>query len=149
MSTERQSKNITVESEELTSETMPIIDLNYQGLSRRSIAVIIDGSVIFGLAYVTGLNPLGTLMFMVYIGYFIIFEALYGKTIGKHLLGLRVITKDGEPIDSRTSIVRNVLRIVDVLPLFYLIGAILVTRSEKKQRLGDRVANTVVQKEVD
>ncbi len=39
---------------------------------------------------------------------------------------------------------RNVLRIIDGLPLFYLASAILIWTSEKKQRLGDRVADTIV-----
>ncbi|MBW3666803.1 MAG: RDD family protein, partial [Actinobacteria bacterium] len=58
--------------------------------------------------------------------------------------GQRVVMEDGSPVDWRASTIRNVLRVVDVLPLFYLVGAILVWNSDRRQRLGDRVAGTVV-----
>jgi uncharacterized RDD family membrane protein YckC len=57
---------------------------------------------------------------------------------------LKVVKLEGAgPIDMQAAIVRNVLRLVDGF-LFYLIGAIAVWASEKKQRLGDRVAGTIV-----
>jgi uncharacterized RDD family membrane protein YckC len=59
------------------------------------------------------------------------------------LLGLRVVNEDGGSIDWQASIVRNLLRIVDGL-FIYLVGAILVWTSDKKQRLGDRLAKTIV-----
>jgi uncharacterized RDD family membrane protein YckC len=60
------------------------------------------------------------------------------------LLGIRVATVDGSRISWGASIIRNILRIIDALPFFYLLGAILIWTSPQKQRLGDRVAKTVV-----
>jgi uncharacterized RDD family membrane protein YckC len=50
---------------------------------------------------------------------------------------------DGSPISWSESVIRNLLRIIDGL-FGYLVGAILIWTSPLKQRLGDRVANTVV-----
>lgn len=79
------------------------------------------------------------------LSYYIVLETVNGATPGKRLIGLKVTRSDGNaPLDWSASIVRNVLRIIDGLPLFYLAGAILIWTSEKKQRLGDRVADTIV-----
>jgi len=78
--------------------------------------------------------------------YFIIAEAVLGATIGKMALGIRVVRLDGLPISWGQSITRNLLRIIDHIPygIPYLLGAILIWASSAKQRLGDRVAQTVV-----
>jgi uncharacterized RDD family membrane protein YckC len=70
-------------------------------------------------------------------------EALRGATVGKMVVGLQVVKADGSAIGWPESAIRNVLRVVDGL-FFYLIGAIFVWTSEKRKRLGDRVAGTVV-----
>jgi uncharacterized RDD family membrane protein YckC len=75
--------------------------------------------------------------------YYIVMEAACGATVGKLLLGLRVRGADGAPVAVRAAIARNVLRVVDGL-FFYLPGAVLVWSSPRRQRLGDRVAGTVV-----
>ena len=81
---------------------------------------------------------------VVFIVYYAALEATTGATIGKRLLSLRVVMVDGAPVDWASSIIRNVLRIVDILPGFYLLGAIFVWSTEKNQRIGDLGANTVV-----
>jgi uncharacterized RDD family membrane protein YckC len=84
--------------------------------------------------------------FLLGFAYFVLLEWLLGGTLGKLVTGLRVTTITGERIGPGASLLRNFLRIVDVLPgcIPYLVGAILVWSSDKKQRLGDRAANTVV-----
>jgi uncharacterized RDD family membrane protein YckC len=78
------------------------------------------------------------------LAYFAFLETRWnGQTLGKKLTGIRVTTENGDPLEFSTAIIRNLLRVVDGL-LFYLVGAILVWRSPRKQRLGDRVAHTVV-----
>src|SRR6202022_425983 len=77
------------------------------------------------------------------IAYYIVMEATQGATVGRMALGLREVKTDGSPISWSESVIRNMLRIIDSL-FVYLVGAILIWTSPLKQRLGDRVANTVV-----
>jgi uncharacterized RDD family membrane protein YckC len=62
------------------------------------------------------------------------------------VLKIKVVREDGSPCGIVPAIIRNILRIVDGLPFLYIIGMILISRSSKKQRLGDSVAKTVVVK---
>jgi uncharacterized RDD family membrane protein YckC len=77
--------------------------------------------------------------------YFIVTEALWGGTPAKMLLDMRVVREmDGGKIGWGESIIRNVLRVVDVFPVLYLVGFFFAVSSPKTQRLGDRIARTVV-----
>jgi uncharacterized RDD family membrane protein YckC len=67
-----------------------------------------------------------------------------GQTVGKRILGLRVVDSRGLRLEASQIIVRNVLRLVDMLPAFYLVGGFICVLSERRQRLGDLVAGTVV-----
>jgi uncharacterized RDD family membrane protein YckC len=81
---------------------------------------------------------------VVWFLYFTLLEGRYGQTVGKMALSIKVVREaDGAPIDYGEAAVRTVLRIIDGL-FDYLIGAILIWTSDGKQRLGDRVAHTVV-----
>jgi uncharacterized RDD family membrane protein YckC len=83
--------------------------------------------------------------FAVEMGYFIFWEmATGGRSPGKLAVGLRVVRRNGLPIDLHSSIVRNLMRIVDMLPAEYLIGLISILISSSGERLGDHVAGTVV-----
>ena len=83
--------------------------------------------------------------FLIYYGYFIFFEAVWnGQTLGKRAVHIRVIKDDGRTIQTIDSVGRNLLRIVDQLPILYAIGIASVLLSRKSQRLGDLVAGTVV-----
>jgi len=76
--------------------------------------------------------------------YFTLLEGRYGQTIGKMALNIKVVREaDGMPIDYSEAAVRTVLRIIDGL-FDYLLGAIFIWTSDRKQRLGDRAAHTVV-----
>lgn len=77
-------------------------------------------------------------------GYPVLFEGLFGATVGKLLLGMRVANAQGENAGLGRALVRNLLRPIDVLPFMYLLGVILVAASDTKQRLGDRLAGTYV-----
>ena len=78
------------------------------------------------------------------LAYFVAGEALIGVTLGKITAGIRVEMPDGALIGWRPSIVRNLMRLVDGLPIFYLVGAFSFLLTKHSQRLGDLVANTVV-----
>jgi uncharacterized RDD family membrane protein YckC len=67
-----------------------------------------------------------------------------GQTLGKRLFHLRVIDQTGLPLRVEQAWVRNLMRVVDVLPFAYLVGGISVLSSPLMQRFGDRVAGTLV-----
>jgi uncharacterized RDD family membrane protein YckC len=131
--------------------------VRYAGLGLRAVAVILDTLVLFALIWVVGLatghttddgvsmQGAVTLLPMGLWGlYYVGLEATLGATLGKLALGLRVVDLDGRsPIGWRSSLARNCLRAVDGL-FGYLVGALLVRTSPSRQRLGDRVAGTVV-----
>ena len=70
-----------------------------------------------------------------------------GQTIGKRLFGLRVIDVHGLRLQLPQIALRNLLRVVDMLPLFYLVGGLAAVFSRNAQRLGDMAANTIVTRE--
>ncbi len=83
--------------------------------------------------------------FVLYFGYFAIFEIIWnGQTPGKKKEGLRVIKDSGRPITPSEAVGRNLMRIVDQLPAFYAIGIGSVLLSRHNKRLGDFVAGTIV-----
>ncbi len=91
-------------------------------------------------------------LFLIFAGYFIVFEWLWsGQTPGKRLLKLRVIREDGRPVTLWEAVARNLLRIGDAVPGFiipvYSVGLIAIFLSNRDQRLGDVFAGTVVIRE--
>jgi uncharacterized RDD family membrane protein YckC len=85
----------------------------------------------------------GVFLAIIFI-YFIILEWLTGNTAGKYLLKMRVRTTEGTKISLRQSLARNFGRLIDGLPFFNLIGIISIYRSGTRQRIGDKLAGTVV-----
>jgi uncharacterized RDD family membrane protein YckC len=81
---------------------------------------------------------------LVWVTYGAVLEGLFGATIGKGLAGLRVTDLEGRRIGWQAAIVRNLARLLDVLPFAYLLGGILTLATKRHQRLGDRLAGTVV-----
>ena len=155
------------------SELSPQDKFEYVGVGRRAGAVIIDGIIWFiGFGYVIALftsNPTGIdfgvaplyppitpveegsnvtggpaiLWFLLGFAYYVVLEATVGATVGKLFLGMRVTKTDGAPVGWGASFIRNLLRVVDGIA-FYLVASILVWNSPERQRLGDRLASTVV-----
>ena len=79
------------------------------------------------------------------LAYFTFFELTTGgRSPGKILVGLRVVRDGGFPISARASVVRNVLRAVDALPVNYAVGLVAMIVSREGKRLGDLAAGTVV-----
>ncbi len=80
-----------------------------------------------------------------FIGYFVLFDMLWsGRSPGKRMTGLQVVRVDGGPVGFWSSVLRNVLRLVDIMPTGYLVGSILVLATPRNQRLGDLAGGTVV-----
>jgi len=76
--------------------------------------------------------------------YLLLFEGLFGTTVGKLFLGLRVKNVDGSRCGFGQALLRNLLRIVDGLPFLYVAGLITILVTKKKQRVGDLAAHTIV-----
>ena len=66
-----------------------------------------------------------------------------GMTLGKRIVGIRVVGEDGDHAGLPAVVVRNVLRPIDGF-FFYLVGALFAHASSRGQRLGDRAAGTLV-----
>jgi uncharacterized RDD family membrane protein YckC len=151
---EIRSKNLIISTPEGIS-----FSLLLAGPITRFFAWSIDLACIFVITWFLGkvlyvlsvLNPdiaLAVILlvyFGVSIGYSIALEWYWrGQTLGKRLLKLRVVDAQGLRLQFSQVAIRNLLRFVDALPAFYMIGGGMCALSKKFQRLGDFAANTVV-----
>lgn len=83
--------------------------------------------------------------YVISMGYGIGCEWLWrGQTLGKRLLRLRVMDERGLRLQASQVVIRNLLRVVDSMPLLYLVGGVSALISGKSQRLGDIAAGTIV-----
>lgn len=112
------------------------------------IVALIFGIALPGIGVFASAGVLAALLvsvFLVLFGYFSFFEVLWnGQTPGKRALGLRVVKDLGQGLTFADSLVRNLVRIADVLPGFYGVAALSVLLSDRNKRLGDHVAGTLV-----
>jgi uncharacterized RDD family membrane protein YckC len=132
-----------------------LIDLVPAGLGTRFAAFLLDLAIAGGAVQLVSLaaqalprsaQPLivTTAWFAVIWGYNTFFEVLWnGQTPGKRLLRIRVVDGRGLPVDVPQSLVRNVVRTVDLLP-FGGIGMLSALADPGHRRLGDRAADTLV-----
>ena len=138
-------------------ETPEGIDLPLRpaGLMVRALAFAIDlglRGLIVGLLFIVlaFLGKLGAglgsiLLFVVSWWYMVLFEVLnQGRSPGKQWMGLRVVQDDGTPIGWSASLLRNLLRFVDMLPFGYFLGAVSCLQHPTFKRLGDLAAGTLV-----
>jgi uncharacterized RDD family membrane protein YckC len=84
------------------------------------------------------------LFLAIQLGYYFVLETLYGKTLGKALLGLRVVAEDGSKATGGAVAARTILRLIDGLPGLYLLGIVVIAASKKDQRIGDMAGRTRV-----
>lgn len=130
---------------------------SYKGIGPRMVATILDTVMYFVFAWVVAAVTGGTtsegfelqgaaafLTFVAWAAYYVLLEAYLGGTIGKLILGMRVVDERGRAPGLRPAVTRNLLRIVDFLPFAYILGGLAVALSSEKQRVGDRVAGTYV-----
>jgi uncharacterized RDD family membrane protein YckC len=142
------------------------LDLRLAGLGSRFVAALLDvllRLVVFaalGLVLLAGPLTLDDLAsgiglalfsvgaFLVLFGYDVLFEVLAsGRTPGKRRAGLRVVLVDGRPVTFTASALRTIVRVVDLLPGPYLVGAAAILLTRRNQRLGDLAAGTLVVRE--
>jgi len=91
-------------------------------------------------------DPICLVFLFLIFAYFILMEAYVGWTVGKRMLGMRVVDSAGNKIGFLKSLIRNLLRLVDGLPALNILGIILITSSPEGKRLGDRIARTFVKR---
>jgi uncharacterized RDD family membrane protein YckC len=88
---------------------------------------------------------LGLIAFAFFWGYYIFFEVVWnGQSIGKRIVGLRVVRTNGTPITFTESVIRNLIRLIDFLPAYYGIGVVTMFINAQSRRLGDLAAGTLV-----
>ncbi|NND84673.1 MAG: RDD family protein [Acidimicrobiia bacterium] len=146
------------------------LDLVLAGVGTRIVAAVIDSlaigavmlGVLFGaLAAAPALDAIideaGFALGLILVAfvaaiplfYYVVFETLDGgRSIGKRAMRLRVVRTNGLPVGFAASMIRNLVRIVDLLPGAYLVGLIAVVASSANQRVGDLAAGTLVIREV-
>lgn len=137
------------------------LDLTLAGLGSRFGAAFIDAVLLFGLllveslavaAAVSGFDSMillvgvqSAVLLTSLVLYFVLFEIFNaGQTPGKAAFRIRVVDGDGQPIRFLPSILRNLLRLVDFLPVFYLAGSISILVSGDNRRIGDLAADSIV-----
>ena len=139
----------------------PVAVLDVHVTGRRVLATIADVivlgvllavmSALFGNASTDGTGvyfSTGTFptfgFFLLAMAYYIVLEGYWGQTLGKKLLGIKVVREDtGTVPEVRAAAIRSVLRLVDGF-FSYLVAFIAVLVSAKNQRLGDMAAHTLV-----
>jgi uncharacterized RDD family membrane protein YckC len=151
-------------STSLTIETPEGVEFSYDLASpvTRALAWIIDVAAIGVLTKSTGklfewvghlnqdwANGIAiVLYFVISVGYGIVLEWRWrGQTLGKRVLGLRVVDAQGLRLQLSQIILRNLLRVLDMLPLAYFAGGLASFASRNCQRLGDLAAGTIVARE--
>jgi uncharacterized RDD family membrane protein YckC len=88
------------------------------------------------------------IVLLIYPLYFIVFESIWnGQTPGKRTTGIRVVQRGGLPLNMQAIVMRNLMRLVDMLPSNNFAGVISFFATSKQQRIGDLVADTVVIRE--
>ena len=128
--------------------------LQYQGVLIRAEANLIDQLIVVVplilIYYLLGhtieeksLAITGGLLLILYCS---VTERLYGQTVGKKILGIKVMMVDGRPCTITGALIRNFGRILDVILGSYILGIICIILTKRKQRIGDLLAHTVVVK---
>ena len=139
----------------------PPVALEVHVTGRRVLATIVDAIVfsvffwvlamLFGTSsaeageFSLSLGGLGTLIYVVGVfAYYLLLEGYLGQTLGKMLLGIKVVREDNGGVPGLgAAALRTVLRIIDGI-LAYAVAFVSVLASQKNQRLGDMVAKTLV-----
>jgi uncharacterized RDD family membrane protein YckC len=107
-----------------------------KGGSHAASSQLIQNILVGGLIFI---------VFMIFFGYYILFEAFWGgQTPGKRALGIRVVRDGGYALDFTASLVRNLIRVGELTVGFYVVAGVVAVLSEQNKRLGDIAAGTIV-----
>lgn len=146
----------------LQINTTQNVNLNYKivSIGERIVAFLIDGFILYLYAILVSYigdaigyiyedrwtqRGLVALIFLPAMGYSLFMHALFnGRTVGKMLLKMRVVKVDGSPVHWSNYLVRWMLRLVDIYLFIGSVGILSILFTDKRQRLGDAAAGTVV-----
>ncbi|MBL9038594.1 MAG: RDD family protein [Archangium sp.] len=145
------------------------VELPLAGIGFRALASGIDAAAIFAVVTVSyflftlavpdpldawlGLSGVvraalaGGAVLTLWVYWTVMEIAWNGQTLGKRALGIRVVRSDGRPLTAGDSALRNLMRLVDFLPVCYPVGLITMLVDSRQRRLGDLVAGTVLVRE--
>ena len=130
----------------------------------RYIAAIIDYTLFFVFVYflsveygtITGptrtelfhVTFTGWPAFILLIGWLFLpfVEGIFGQSIGKFIVGIRVMDISGQKVTLKQAIIRHLFDCIDSLPFFGILGLVICSKSPNQQRIGDIVAGTIVTK---
>lgn len=143
-----------------TPEQMPL-QLALAGIGSRFLAIALDtliqvALIVLLVLVVAVLGTGGTWSvalfiaggFLVLYGYFAFFEIVWnGQTPGKRAVGIRVVKDSGRPLTAAETIGRNLLRVIDQIPVVYLVGVTVALLNKQNKRLGDFVAGSILVRE--
>jgi uncharacterized RDD family membrane protein YckC len=120
-------------------ELLALVMLGAASSASQGAGSLAENAAKWFIAFVIFMN------FVIAWGYFALFEAYWhGQTPGKRAMKLRVIKDSGRQITLFEALARNLVRVVDYLPSFYLVGVITMLCNKRNQRLGDLAAGTIV-----
>jgi uncharacterized RDD family membrane protein YckC len=145
-------------------ETPEHVRFRYQiaGPAKRAGAYLIDLVVRATIVFIIGLlasislavgdaiaqASMGLMLFVAFVVewvYYVLLETLWsGRSVGKRVFALRVVTEGGHPLRFFDSVLRNLLRAADFLPFAYALGLVVMGRDPRFRRLGDLVGGTIV-----
>lgn len=135
-----------------------VIQFELAGFIQRALAFLIDSIILFILWFIFILIT-GNAFYEIYqfggapifilssfiVSYFFVFESLNnGQSIGKLALGIRVISADGSSPKYYDLLIRNIFILFDVLLSLGAVGFLFIASTEKSQRIGDLIAQTLV-----
>lgn len=134
--------------------------MNYAGYGQRLIAALLDGLIVgvtnfmigIVIGVVTGGDQNGTVSTLSYliglgvsVGYFVFYQAEQGQTVGKRVMGIRVVGVNGKTPTPMTFFLREIIgKTISAFILF--IGYLMPLWDGRKQALHDKIANTFVVK---
>ena len=166
MSSSSYEQTVDVETPELVVLTYSIAGIGSRAMAAiTDLLIVLAASVLLGVVAVAviaaggfagfnlggswGMAILVLVQFALLWGYYVLFEGLMdGQTPGKRLHRIRVVREGGYSVTFGASAVRNLIRVIDMQPLFlYLVGMISVLATRRGRRLGDIVAGTIVVRE--
>lgn len=146
----------------LQINTTQNVNLDYKivGLGERILAFLVDGLILYMYALFISViadalrfvyedtwtqRGIAALIFLPAMFYSLLMHSIFnGRTVGKMLLKMRVVRLDGTPVHWSNYLVRWMLRLVDIWIFAGSIGLLSILFSERRQRLGDAAAGTVV-----